>query len=69
MILIVGVLLGAGAMWFYGTKEGNRTARSTGEQIESGAKSARDAIEEKIRVLDLRPEQIKDDIARGGSNG
>src|SRR5206468_11003171 len=29
-------------------------------------KSARDTVQEKLRVLDLRPEQVKEDLARTG---
>ncbi len=64
--LVVGILIGAAAFWFYTTKQGKSAVHATGEQIESATKSARDAIQEKIRVLDLRPEQIKDDLARSG---
>ena len=62
IMLVVGVLIGAGAVWFYGTRQG----KSTGEQIESATKSARDAVQEKLRVFDLRPEQVKEDLAKTG---
>ena len=64
--LLVGIVIGAAAVWFYQTGQGRSSVRSAGEQIENGAKSARDAVQEKLRVLDLRPEDIKDDLARGG---
>src|SRR5438552_14744090 len=64
--LLVGFVIGAAAVWFYHTNQGKTTVRAAGEQIENGAKSARDAVQEKLRVLDLRPEDIKDDLARGG---
>jgi len=64
--LLVGFVIGAAAVWFYHTSQGKSTVRAAGEQIEHGAKSARDAVQEKLRVLDLRPEDIKDDLARGG---
>ena len=65
-ILLVGIVLGGAAVWFYSTKQGKSAVRATGEQIESTTKSARDAVQEKLRVLDLRPEQVKDDLARTG---
>ena len=65
-ILVIGILLGAGAVWFYGTRQGKSTIQATGEQIESATKSAKDAVQEKLRVLDLRPEQVKEDLARTG---
>jgi len=65
-ILLVGIVLGAAAVWFYSTKQGKSVVRATGEQIESTTKSARDTVQEKLRVFDLRPEQVKDDLARTG---
>src|SRR5678816_1153636 len=66
LILIIGILIGGAVVWFYTTKEGQSASKSAGDQFESAAKSTRDAIQEKIRVLDLRPEQIKDDLDRTG---
>jgi osmotically-inducible protein OsmY len=65
-MLVIGILIGAVAVWFYGTRQGKSTVQSTGEQIESATKSAKDAVQEKLRVLDLRPEQVKEDFARTG---
>jgi osmotically-inducible protein OsmY len=65
-VLLVGVLIGAAGVWFYGTREGKSAIQSTGEQIESATKSARDTVQEKLRVLDLKPEQVKEDLARSG---
>jgi osmotically-inducible protein OsmY len=65
-MLVIGILIGAVAVWFYGTRQGKSTVQSTGEQIESATKSAKDAVQEKLRVLDLRPEQVKEDLARTG---
>jgi len=35
-------------------------------QVENAAKSAGDAIQEKLKVLDLRPQDVKDELARSG---
>jgi hyperosmotically inducible protein len=64
--LIVGVLVGGAVVWFYTTKDGQSASKSAGDQLENAAKSTRDAIQAEIRVLDLRPEQIKDDLDRTG---
>jgi hypothetical protein len=64
--LVVGALVGAGAVWVYSTKDGQSVSKSAGGQIESAAKSTRDVIQEKIRILDLKPDQIKDDLDRTG---
>jgi hyperosmotically inducible protein len=64
--LIIGVLIGAAALWFYSSHHGQAASSSAGDQIENAAKTTRDAVQEKLRVLDLRPEQVKDDLARTG---
>jgi hyperosmotically inducible protein len=67
VVLIVGILLGAGAFWVYSTKDGQSASKSASDQVESAAKSTRDAIQEKIRAaLDLKPDQIKEDLDRKG---
>src|SRR5438105_4056649 len=66
LVLIIGLIVGGAAVWFYGTREGKSAVQSTGQHIEDASKSARDSVQEKIRVLDLRPEQIKEDLARTG---
>jgi osmotically-inducible protein OsmY len=65
-MLIIGILIGGVGFWFYGTRAGKSTIQATGEQIESATKTARDAVQEKLRVLDLRPEQVKEDLAKTG---
>jgi len=65
-VLLVGILIGAAGVWFYGTRQGKSAIQATGDQIESATKSARDAIQEKLQVLDLKPEQVKEDLARSG---
>src|SRR5437588_11673420 len=64
--LVVGILVGAGVVWFYSTNRGRQTAQSAGDQITTGANSARDTVEEKLKVLDLRKDDIKDELARTG---
>ena len=69
-VLLVGVVVGAAAWWYF-SNNSNRPdfrieARNAGEKIESAAKSAGDTIQEKMRELNLRPEDIKDDLARTG---
>lgn len=66
LALVVGVLVGAGVVWVYTTKEGKSSAHAAGDQVESVAKSARDTIQEKMKALDLRPDQVKEDLERTG---
>src|SRR5258706_1075848 len=64
--LIIGILIGAGVVWYYHTSDGRTRMQSAGDQIESAGKSARDVIQEKLRVLDLRSNDIKDELAKTG---
>ena len=64
--LIVGIAIGATALWLYTSSQGQAQLRATGQQIETAANSARDAISEKLRVLDLRPKEIREDLERTG---
>lgn len=66
LALVVGVIIGAAALWFFATKEGQSTLRSTGEQIENATKPARDAIQEQIAGFKLNPQEIKDELAKTG---
>ena len=66
LALVVGIVVGAAAVWFYHTSRGRSAVQAAGEGIASASKSTRDVVQEKIRVLELRPEQIKDDLARTG---
>jgi hyperosmotically inducible periplasmic protein len=65
--LVIGIALGAAGVWFYTTKQGRSTARTTGEQVESATKSARDALQEKLKDLDLHSDDIKEELARTGT--
>src|SRR5688572_5592046 len=65
--LFIGFALGAVGVWVYTTQQGKDAARTTGQQIESAAKSTKDTIQEKMKVLDLRSEDIKDELARTGT--
>ena len=66
LALVVGVIIGAAAFWYVNTHEGRSRVQSAGDQLENAAKSARDAVQEKLRVLDLRTNDIKDELARTG---
>jgi osmotically-inducible protein OsmY len=66
LILIVGIGLGGAAVWFYNNYHANPRVESTEQKVENGAKSARDAAQNELRVLHLRPEDVKDELARTG---
>ena len=64
--LIVGVVIGAGALWFYSSNQAKSSMRATGEKIEDATRSARDSIEQKFHELKLGTNDIKDELARTG---
>lgn len=66
LALILGLAIGAAAVWYFQNGRGNSRVQSTTDQVEHAAKSAGDAIQEKLRVLDLRPQDVKDELARTG---
>jgi hypothetical protein len=62
----LGVGLGAAAVWFYSNYRNDPRMRSAGQKVENAAKTTRDAAQDKLRALHLRPEDIKDELARTG---
>jgi hypothetical protein len=60
------MIVGAVGVWYFSTERGRSNAAAAGNQIQSAAGSARDIIQEKLRVLDLRTNDIRDDLARTG---
>jgi osmotically-inducible protein OsmY len=66
LALLVGAALGAALVWYYGNNHGREKIQEAGNQIGSAAKSARDTVQEKLRVLDLRTNDFKDELARTG---
>ena len=65
LVLILGIAIGAAAVWYY-REHNHHPNQSTGEQIESAAKSARDTIQDKLRSLNLRGSDISNELARTG---
>jgi osmotically-inducible protein OsmY len=55
LALVVGVALGAAGFWLLNTRQGNSTVRY-----------ARDSVQEKLRALDLRTNDFKEELARNG---
>ena len=66
LALIIGIALGAAALWFFTTKEGQSALHSTGEQIDTVTKPARDAIQEKLAGFKLNPQDVKEELAKTG---
>ncbi len=66
LALVVGVCLGVAGLWYYNTSQGKARVDATGEQLKNAAKSAGTAVQDKLRVLDLRTNDIKEELSRTG---
>jgi osmotically-inducible protein OsmY len=66
LALILGLLIGAGVVWYHNNSQARSRIQTAGGKIEDAAKSARTTVQEKLRVLDLRTNDIKDELARTG---
>ncbi len=66
LALIVGIAVGAVGVWYLGSKDGQAQVQSATGHLQDAARSAGTAIEEKLKVLDLRTNDIRDELARTG---
>lgn len=66
LALLLGLSIGAAAAWFYTANRSDPRVHAAEKKVGGATQSARDALEGKLRVLDLRSDDIKDEIARGG---
>ncbi len=65
-VLIIGVLLGAGAIWFYTDHQAKTKVQSARGQIQSATREAGAAVQEKLRSLNLGTNDIKQELERSG---
>ncbi len=66
LALLIGILIGGAAIWYYNTTQGKANVTAAGDQIGSAAKSASEAVQKKLHALNLRPQDIKEDLAKTG---
>jgi len=64
--LVIGLVVGAGAVWYFGSNEGKAQLQHAGTQGQDAAKSAGQAIQDKLKVLDLRTNDIRDELNETG---
>src|SRR5215472_5528865 len=64
--LILGLIIGGVVVWVYVTHQGSPSLHTAQDKVTGAAKSARDAVQDQLRVLDLRSDTIKDELARTG---
>jgi osmotically-inducible protein OsmY len=66
LALLVGLVIGAAVVWYYHTGQGHATVHSSVEKTGAELERARNAFQEQVDKWDLRPEQIKEDLAKSG---
>jgi osmotically-inducible protein OsmY len=66
LALIVGVMIGAAGLWIYTTHNGQAHLEAAGDTIGNAAKSAGDAIQQKLHAMNLNADTIKEELARTG---
>ncbi len=66
LALLVGIVIGAAALWYFNTNPTGRSQVPTAQRANVSTTPARDSVQEKLRVLDLRPDEIKNELARTG---
>ena len=64
--LLLGLIIGGAVAWYYANHRGNPDLRAAQDKVSDAAKSARDTIQDQLRGLNLRPDDIKDELARTG---
>ena len=64
--LILGLAIGAGAVWYIQENRSNPHVQAAGRQIESSAKSARDSLEEELRKWKLSGGDVSNEMANTG---
>jgi hyperosmotically inducible periplasmic protein len=64
--LVLGLALGAAVVWYAQSGRHNSRVQSAADQVENAAKSAGDAIQDKLKKLNLQPQDVKDELARSG---
>ncbi len=78
MALVIGVIIGAAAIWYLGSGHSDPNlraagdkvqdaAKSVGEKMEDTAKSARDAVQDKTKDWHLSSDDIKADLEKTGT--
>ncbi|MDB6125965.1 MAG: hypothetical protein JWQ71_4958 [Pedosphaera sp.] len=64
--IILGVALVIAAIWYFADQRKDPRAQQAKEGIESAASQMKDSVKNKLDSMDLRPETIKDELARTG---
>ena len=63
---LFGLIIGAGAFWYFTEGQKKESVQRAQEKVASGAERMKDAISEKVSDLNLRSDDIKEELARTG---
>jgi hyperosmotically inducible protein len=66
LALIIGIAIGAGAIWYMREHRDKTPFQQAGDRIESATKSTRDTIQDKLHSLNLNGDTIKEELAKTG---
>jgi len=66
LAFVLGLIIGSAGLWFYLSANGRSQVRNGEAELGNAARSARDAIGERLRALHLNPDEVKDELARTG---
>lgn len=66
LAIVLGVAIGAAAVWVIKTHPDDSRVRGATDKLENATKNARDAVTDKLRVLELRTNDFKEELARTG---
>ncbi len=66
MVLILGCLLGAAALWFYTDQQAKQKVQTAGGHLQAVTREASAAVQEKLRTLNLGTNDIKRELERTG---
>jgi gas vesicle protein len=66
LILLIGIAIGACAVWYFRPAGSNHPSTPAGQKIEENVRSAGDSIQQKLDQWHLRGDDIKDELAKTG---
>lgn len=66
LVLVLGLGLGGGAVWFYLTHRNDPAVRHFEQQVGSNTAALRESVESKLGVLHLTPQDIQEELTRSG---
>ncbi len=66
LALVLGVAVGGAAAWFYMAYRNDPRWHAAEQKVGTATQSARDAAQHELQALRLRPEDIKEELARTG---